>query len=387
MTEEKLLTKDFMTLTVSNFLMAVAFYFVTPVMALFMVDTFGSGKDEVGFVMFAFAIAAIATRPFSGYLLDSQNRYKVYLISFVVFTTSFLGYPIATTFTFLLLLRFYHGITWGSVSTAGNTLAVDLISESRRGEGLGIFGLSMTVAMAIGPAIAMSLSLKMGYNALFYAAVAFCVVGLLLALTIRMQRVVHARRPFSLKGLFDKSTFPIAFNVMLTQIPYGGIVSFAALYGREIGVANSSLFFVLLSVGILSSRVISGRIFDRIGPRNVMFAGIILVVLGLASLGCFSSPAGFHLTAIVLGVGFGIISPTFQAMVNNKVEPAKRGAVNSTYLTFFDTGVGIGMLLFGVLFELVGYAQTFYLSAVVQVIALLVFFLIALPKYDSRIGK
>lgn len=387
MAKEKLFTKDFLTLTISNFLMAVAFYFVTPIMALFMIDTFDSSKDEVGFVMFAFSIAAIISRPFSGFLLDSQNRYIVYLLSFVLFTTSFLGYPIASSFMFLLLLRFYHGVTWGAVSTAGNTLAVDLISESRRGEGIGIFGLSMTVAMAIGPAIAMSMTPVMGYNKLFYAAVAFCLFGLILALFIKSPKTQHRKRPFSFSSLFNKQTFPIALNVMLTQIPYGGIISFAALYGREIGVLNSSMFFVILSAGILFSRVISGRIFDRVGPRNVMAAGILMVVISLVSLGLFANSFGFHSTALILGVGFGIISPTFQAMANKKIEPAKRGAVNSTYLTFFDTGVGIGMLIFGVLFELVGYAETFYLSSVIQIVALIVFLIYTMPKYNARIAE
>ena len=386
MAKEKLFTKDFLTLTISNFLMAVAFYFVTPIMALFMIDTFSSGKDEVGLVMFAFAIAAIISRPFSGFLLDSQNRYIVYLLSFIFFTTSFLGYPIASSFMFLLLLRFYHGVTWGAVSTAGNTLAVDLISESRRGEGIGIFGLSMTVAMAIGPAIAMSMSPVMVYNKLFYASVAFCTFGLILALFIKSPKTQQRKKPFSFASLFNKQTFPIAINVMLTQIPYGGIISFAALYGREIGVLNSSMFFVILSAGILFSRVISGRIFDRAGPRNVMAAGISMVAIGLLSLGLFANSIGFHFTALILGVGFGIISPTFQAMANNKIEPAKRGAVNSTYLTFFDTGVGIGMLIFGVLFELVGYAQTFYLSSIIQIFALIVFLIYTLPKYNTRIA-
>ncbi len=387
MAKEKLFTKDFLTLTISNFLMAVAFYFVTPIMALFMIDTFDSSKDEVGFVMFAFAIAAIISRPFSGFLLDSQNRYIVYLLSFVLFTTSFLGYPIASSFMFLLLLRFYHGVTWGAVSTAGNTLAVDLISESRRGEGIGIFGLSMTVAMAIGPAIAMSMTPVMGYNKLFYASVAFCTFGLLFALFIKSPKTQQRKKPFSFASLFNKQTFPIAINVMLTQIPYGGIISFAAVYGRESGVLNSSMFFVILSTGILFSRVISGRIFDRVGPRNVMVAGILMVVISLVSLGLFANSFGFHSTALILGVGFGIISPTFQAMANKKIEPAKRGAVNSTYLTFFDTGVGIGMLIFGVLFELVGYAETFYLSSVIQIVALIVFLIYTMPKYNARIAE
>lgn len=385
MTNDKLLTPNFLKLIISNLLMAVAFYFVTPIMSLFMVDVFNSDNNEVGIVMFIFSVAAILSRPFTGFLLDSLNRYAVYIASFILFLLAFMGYPIAMSFMFLLLLRFYHGLAWGAVSTSSNTIVVDLVSEKRRGEGIGIFGLSMTVAMAIGPAMAIMLSMKLGYNALFYTATAFCVLGFVLVLFIRMPKVKHSRRPFSIKRLINRGTMPVAQNVLLTQIPYGGIVSFAALYGRNVGVENSGTFFIILSIGILASRVISGRVFDRVGPRNVVVIGILMVFFGLINIGLFPSPLGFHISALILGVGFGIISPTFQAMANAKIAPADRGAVNSTYLTFFDSGVGIGMLLFGLLFDLIGYANTFYVSAAIQIVALVVFLLSTYPKYKKRI--
>lgn len=385
MTNDKLLTPNFLKLTISNLLMAVAFYFVTPIMSLFMVDVFNSDNNEVGIVMFIFSVAAILSRPFTGFLLDSLNRYAVYIASFILFLLAFMGYPIAMSFMFLLLLRFYHGLAWGAVSTSSNTIVVDLVSEKRRGEGIGIFGLSMTVAMAIGPAMAIMLSMKLGYNALFYTATAFCVLGFVLVLFIRMPKVKHSRRPFSIKRLINRGTMPVAQNVLLTQIPYGGIVSFAALYGRNVGVENSGTFFIILSIGILASRVISGRVFDRVGPRNVVVIGILMVFFGLINIGLFPFPLGFHISALILGVGFGIISPTFQAMANAKIAPADRGAVNSTYLTFFDSGVGIGMLLFGLLFDLIGYANTFYVSAAIQIVALVVFLLSTYPKYKKRI--
>ncbi len=386
MTKDTLLTPNFVKLTLSNLLMAIAFYFITPIMSLFMVDVFNSESNEVGVVMFAFSVAAIISRPFTGFLLDSFDRYRVYISSFVFFLIAFLGYPMVSLFAFLLVLRFYHGLAWGAVSTASNTIAVDLISEKRRGEGIGVFGLSMVIAMAIGPAVAIMLSNRLGYNALFYTATAFCVMGFLLVLFIKMPAKNNVKKKFELKALIDKQTIYVAQNVLLTQIPYGGIVTFAALYGREIGVANSGVFFILLSIGILSSRVVSGRIFDRVGPRNVVISGILLVVVGLLIIGAYATVLGFHISAMVLGIGFGIVSPTFQAMANASVSPEKRGAVNSTYLTFFDSGVGIGMLLFGLSFDLVGYSNTFYISAIVQMLALVLFISVTYPKYRKQIS-
>lgn len=127
--------------------------------------------------------------------------------------------------------------------------------------------------------------------------------------------------------------------------------------------------------------------FDKIGPKNVMITGIVMVIIGLIAIGAYSGPVGFHVSSLILGVGFGIISPTFQAMANAKVQAQDRGSVNSTYLTFFDSGVGVGMLLFGLLFDMVGYANTFYISAAIQVVALIVFLLITYPRYQKQIGQ
>lgn len=381
MSKDRILTKNFLFLTTASLFMAIAFYFMTPIMALFLVDTFGYEKNEIGIVMFTFTIAAIVMRPFSGHLLDTMSRYVVYLLSFILFSLAFLGYPIAFSFAFLLLLRFFHGLTWGSINTAGYTLAVDLISEKRRGEGIGIFGLYMTIAMAIGPMIAVAISKEMGYDAVFYSAVGFCAVGFLFVLLLKTPKIKGVRKALSLKSMFEKKTLPIAFNVMLTQIPYGGMISFVALYGRGLGVANSGIFFLILSTAIVISRILSGRIFDRFGPRNVTIVGLVIVIIGLLFIGFFATPTGYHLAAIVLGFGFGVIPPTFQAMANRNISPERRGATNSTYLMFFDGGVGLGMLLFGTLIDVVGYAGTFYVTAGIQLLALITFLAVTLPAY------
>ncbi|HBG41228.1 MAG TPA: hypothetical protein DDW85_07415 [Porphyromonadaceae bacterium] len=381
-TKKRLWTKDFVLLTSANLLMAIAFYFMTPVMPLFMADRFQSDTAEIGMIMFTFAVAAIIMRPFSGFLLDFLNRYVVYLIAFVFFMLLFLGYALAATVTLMLVLRFLHGLTWGTMNTAAYTMAVDLTPAKRRGEGLGFFGLSMNVAMAVAPMLALAIIHRSGYNILFYSAVLFCFVALLCAFLVRVPQLSRtASVKFSFSGLFEKSALPIALIALLTQVSYGGILSFIALYGREIGVESSGLFFLLLSVGLAIARILSGRLFDKIGPAKVSFFGLILLVFGLVLVGYAPTSIGFHCAAFVLGIGFGVLAPAFQAMANNHVVPERRGAANSTYLMFFDSGIGIGMLLFGQLIDRIGYAGTFYVSAVITLVALIVFFSYTLPNY------
>ena len=379
--ENKLWTKDFTLITMANLLMAIAFYFMVPILPVFLSDSFSATESQIGLVLSFYTVAALLVRPFAGYALDAMGRQSIYVVSLLLFSLIFFGYVWATSILFVLAIRFMHGLTWGSMSSAGSTIAVDLVPLKRRGEGIGIFGLSMTIAMAIGPLIAIAITGDSSYKKLFYAAAAFSFLGLLLALFVRVPKVTSVRRKFKMLSLIEKSSLPVSLNVLLVTIPYGGIISFIALYGRSIGIDSSGLFFLLLAVGITISRVFSGKSFDKIGPKKISILGIVLLIVGLPILAFNQSFVGYHLAALILGFGFGVIMATFQAIANHKVEADKRGAANSTYLTFFDLGIGMGMLLIGYLIQVMDYSGAFLLCAAIEVLALVVFVFYTMPKF------
>ena len=381
--KHKLWTKDFTLITLANLLMAIAFYFMVPILPVFLSDNFSATESQIGLVLSFYTIAALLIRPFAGYALDVIGRYSIYVGSLLVFSTVFFGYVWATSILFVLALRFMHGLTWGSMSTAGSTIAVDLVPEKRRGEGIGVFGLSMTIAMAIGPLIAIAITGDSSYKKLFYSAAGFSFLGLLLALFVRVPKIATVKKTFKMDSLIEKKALPVSLNVFLVTIPYGGIISFIALYGRTIGIENSGLFFLLIAVGIAISRILSGKSFDRVGPKNICILGLSLLIGGLLFLALNKNAFGYHFSALIIGFGFGVIMATFQAIANHKVEAESRGAANSTYLTFFDSGIGFGMLLVGYLIQIIGYSGTFILCSAIELLALIVFVLYTLPKYEK----
>ncbi len=383
----KLWNKNFILLLNANLLMAIAFYFMTPMMPLFLTDKFGLEADKTGIFMFSFTISAIIMRPFAGYLLDAYNRHLIYIISFVFFILLFVSYPVISSLAILLIFRFLHGFTWGSINTAATTIAVDIIPQNRRGEGLGFFGLSMTLAMAVAPMLAVSISKSFDYDVLFLSGAAISFIGLLLALLIKVQKTKKDKSKLSLSLLIDKKSIPLSLIPLLTQIPYGGIMSFVALYGRSIGIVNSGTFFLVFAVGLAISKVLAGKLFDKIGPNKILYFGYILLILGLLMIAYFSNSLGYHSAGFVLGFGFGVIAPTIQAMVNNIIIPEKRGAANSTYLMFFDSGIALGMLIFGFLIKLVDFSGAFYVSAIIVLLSSIIFNRSTLPYYYKSLLK
>ena len=384
---DRLWTRNFILISVANLLMAISFYFLLPTLPVFLSQKLGATSSQVGLVLSFYTIAALIIRPFVGYAIDAFGRKTLYLISFILFSGMFFGYSIATTITFMLTLRFLHGITWGSLSTSGSTIAVDIIPASRRGEGISLFGLSMTIAMAIGPLIALSILGENSYSELFFTAIGISLTGLLLAFCIKfpIYKPHSAGRIFSIKRLIEPTSIPISINTLIITVTYGGILSFSALYGLSIGISNSGPFFLVLALGIGISRFFSGKVFDKTGPRNLIVSGLLILSVGFPVLALIQNKIGYHLAALLIGLGFGIIMPTFQAMINNLVSLERRGAANSTYFTAFDLGIGIGMILIGILVEKIGFKGAFLTCSLFELLGLIVFLLFSFKTYHAKL--
>ncbi|MHC1704529.1 MAG: MFS transporter [Tenuifilaceae bacterium] len=384
---DKLWSRNFILIGIANLLMAVAFYFLLPTLPVFLKEELGASSGQIGMVLAFYTIAALLIRPFVGYAIDAFGRKTLYLLSFVLFSSMFFGYIWAISIGFMIALRFLHGLTWGSLTTSGSTIAVDLIPVSRRGEGISLFGLSMTIAMAIGPMIALTILGDGNYKELFTTAIGISTCGMILAFCIRFPEYKphSSNRNFSIRKLIEPTSLPISLNMLIITFTYGGLLSFSALYGKEIGVENSGPFFLILSAGIGISRFFSGSIFDKAGPFRITIIGLIILSLGFPILAFLRNSLGFHLSAMLIGFGFGIIMPTFQAMINNLVPPERRGAANSTFFTSFDLGIGLGMVSVGLISGKIGYSGAFFFCSLFEFLAIAVFIFYSYKHYKNRI--
>jgi predicted MFS family arabinose efflux permease len=365
--------------------MGIAFYFLISVLPIYVTDEMKADKSVVGLVLSMYTIAALFIRPFSGIAVDSIGRKVIYIWSFLIFSILFGLYGFVTTVFIMAVLRFSHGLAWGVTSTSGTTLAVDIIPPSRRGEGIGYFGLAMTLSMAIGPAIGLWLSRGGNYDRMFIAGFLLSLAGFILLLFIKYPEFIphEDNTKFKWKNLIETKSLIPGFNVLLTQITYGGLLSFIALYGKEIGIANPGLFFVIYAGGLFLGRSFSGRIFDREGPLKVVSGGLILIIIGFLILALEKNYYGYLGAGIVMGLGNGIALPAFQAMVNNMVEVHRRGAANSTYYMIFDLGIGVGMALIGLISELSSISFAFVVCSGICTLAL-IYFLIFVLKYYRK---
>ena len=158
---EKLLTRNFILTSLSTFTIFTSFYFLLVTLPEYITQLGGS-ESEVGLIIGVFTISAVLLRPFIGREVDRRGRKIILLAGTAVFLISMLLYSYTTSVLSLLLLRVLHGIGWGAATTAASTLIADIAPPSRRGEAMGVFGISSNVAMAIGPILSFVLLYSSG---------------------------------------------------------------------------------------------------------------------------------------------------------------------------------------------------------------------------------
>ena len=355
------------------------------VLPIYMASTLHADKSTVGLVLASFMIASVTIRPFSGFALDKYGRRTIFTTALLINSILFLGYFIATHSDSLTILRIAHGVAWGVTTISGSIVAVDIIPSEKRGEGLGYFGLSTTMGMAVGPVIGLFIGHHLGYSTMFAAAVAISFVSYGCASFMKYPKVnktetVH----FSWGGLFDKSSMGTSLNLLIIMSAYGGLLSFVALYGKEIGVINTSWFFLVFAIGIASSRFAMGQVLDKKGPGKIITICLLLLIGGFIYLAMAKNIFVYYSSGILLGFGVGAVFPTFQTMVNNLAKPERRGAANSTLYTALDLGMGAGMVFTGYIAESFSISSAFIVCAVICVFGLIVFRISTLSFYNRN---
>ena len=360
----RLWTRDFCLAFAANFLMAFSFYLLMPTLPLFLGGTLHASAATSSLVLSAYVVAAIAVRPFSGFLIDALPRKGLYVASFAAFAALSAGYLACGTATALGILRFAYGLAWGVITTSGNTLAIDIIPSERRGEGIGAYGMAMNVAMALGPMTGIVLAATGPFRLVFAASLASALLGLAIALPIRVPpRPRHPHQAISLDRFLLLPALPAGAGLLLVTLSYGIVLTYTAVLGRSRSIPGSGFFFLALATGILAARLSTGRLLDRGRAEAVAVWGATLSAAGLALLGLVPTAWSYFGSALAMGLGFGMNFPAVQSLMVAMAGHHQRGTANSTFYAAFDVGVGLGIFLAGPFAQAAGLPAAFWGSA------------------------
>lgn len=254
---------------------------------------------------------------------------------------------------------------WGFSTTAGGTIATDIVPPKRRGEGLGYFGLSGNVALALGPTLGLTLVGVISFPQLFLICAACGLVALLFASQIRYKKVEEAEtRSAKLKfDIFEKTAIKPSVLLFFITATFGGIATFLPIYAIEKEIPGIELYFLLYAAFLMISRTFAGRIYDKKGHLYVFMPGAFSIFIAMLMLAWLPNTAVLLIAASLYGLGFGSVQPALQAWSVENSPANRRGMANATFFSFFDLGIGLGAILFGQMAFIFGYASIYVASA------------------------
>lgn len=380
MAKSRLWTKDFIIVFIANCFVSLTFYLLMTTMVAYAINEFQTSNSLAGLTSGIFVIGALFARLLTGKYIEVIGRKKLVFTSLLLFLTATLLYFPINHLNSLFLIRFIHGVAFGSATTVMTTAAMDMIPDSRRGEGVGYFALSTTIATAIGPFLGLFISQNTGYEMIFVACTIFAVLSLVIILfakipeaTISNEQLNSMKKGFKLQDFFEKKALPISVILILMGIGYSSIVSFINSYAIEIQLEEVASFFFLIYAAVLFiSRPIAGKLQDAKGDNFVMYPSLILFSLCLLLLGIAQSGFVLLLAGIFLALGYGTIMGSAQAIAIKESPKHKRGLATSTFFIFMDLGMGLGPYLVGMVIPYTNY-RGMYL-----ILAALVFFSVVL---------
>lgn len=202
--EEPLWNREYCKVMCSNFMLFFSFYLLTPLLPIYLAERFHTDKDTIGLVLSGYVVAALLVRPFSGFIVDTFNRKKVLMCCFLLFFVCFAGYLGAATLLLFAIVRTLHGLPFGAATVANSTVAIDALPSSRRNEGIGYYGLSNNLAMAVAPLAGIWLhSLTGNFRPLFWISLTVAGAGFYCTTTVHLP----PRRPVAGKPRLSMDHF------------------------------------------------------------------------------------------------------------------------------------------------------------------------------------
>ena len=386
----------------ANFALFFAFYLLTPLLPLYLSETFGATKDVIGLVLSGYTITALLFRPFSGYFVDSFPRKTVLMVSYAAFAIFFAGYLAAGTLLLFTIVRTLHGGPFGALTVANSTVAIDVLPSSRRNEGIGYYGLSNNLAMAIAPTFAIFVFAEThNFELLFWLAFAIATFGWIVDATVEVRckpsAISHQPssvkpRKLSLDRFFLERGWLLGVNMVFFGFCFGVLSNYLAIYGKqELGITGGTgTWFMLCSIGLILSRLQGGKALRQGRLTHNAAEGMVISLIGytlfilMPTIGAsqFCTPysslftfIGYYSSALLIGLGNGHMWPAFQNMMITMAHHNERGTANSTILISWDIGMGLGVLAGGAIAEITGYSAAFWTVAVMNAIGVALYFL------------
>ncbi|MFK7968828.1 MAG: MFS transporter [Bacteroidia bacterium] len=344
----KLYTLQFWLLCASHALFGASFTMIIPELPSYLSSL--GGADHKGWIIALFTIMAAISRPFSGKLSDTVGRMPVMIFGTLVCVVCSAMYPLLPTVAGFLILRFLHGFSTGFKPTASTAYLADIVPANRRGEAMGVLGVSMNLGVSASPPVGSWIAGVWGLDTMFYTSSGMAFLSILILLG--MKETLQERQPFSFSllkvsrhDIVDPRAFPPAIVTMLIYFCYGTLLTIVPDQSEWLGMSNKAIFFSSLTLASVAARLFAGRASDRYGRVGVIKVSTLLVSASLLVMGLGESVMMIIVGASLVGFSTGLAAPSVFAWTIDRSDEAARGRAMATTYIALEIGIGSGALI------------------------------------------
>lgn len=377
-----LLSRRFLGAAFVNFFATSNFFLLVPITVLLVHHRYDAPLSVGGLVAGALLAGGVVARPLAGPALHALPARALLVLTMSTMTLATAACLLPVGLTVFTLLRFVSGLAFGITSTATLAVAVAGLPSERRGSGTGWFGLSNSLAGAIGPAIGLFVANRWGYDTVIAAVVGLGMLGCVAAALLpRQPRPAPGpeSRSSGLRRFLEPAALPLCVFIACAGITYSSIYGYLDAWSVSQGLtAWAPWFFVCYSTMVVLSRPITGRLMDSTPPAVVMLPALATVSLGLVLLALMDSAGLMVAAGLVCGAGMGTVLCSATVLAVRIAPPGRIAVTASTFYLALDGGVALGPPLLGLALPYWGYPGLF--TAMAILVALVAALFLALDR-------
>jgi EmrB/QacA subfamily drug resistance transporter len=338
-----------------------------------MMSVFGVNQNQIEWIVTAYALVSGALVPATGFLGDRFGYKRIYMISLVLFTIGSGLCGLAWSNDSMIVFRIIQAIGGGAMMPIGMAMIFRLFPPEKRGMAMGLFGISIMFAPAIGPTLSGYFVEFLDWRLIFTINVPIGIIDFFIAAAALKEFKSPVKRKFDLWGFLASSIglSSLLYGVgKVTELGWGDteVICFVA-FGLfcliafvfleltikdpllDLSLLKNGMFTLTLIISSMATVIMMGVLFlipiflQNIAGLSAVQTGLILLPQALASgimmpiAGALYDKIGARMLAIV-----GLLVTAFGLYLTAHLSIETSFATIIFWMTLRAIGMGLMMM-------------------------------------------
>jgi predicted MFS family arabinose efflux permease len=370
----RLITRPLMLVFAADFGGLTSFYLLIAVVPQFAAA--GAGGVGAGLATGVLMLSTVAAEFVTPRLVARFGYRAVLAAGLVLLGAPTLALMASASMLTIAGVSVVRGAGLAIIFVVCSDMSAALVPPERRGEGLGVLGVVAGLPAVIGTPLGLWLAEQIGYQLAFVIGALAALAGLAAVPGLPDRRlgpagtqpagqalgiVASLRKPALLRPATVFAATAMAAGILLTFLP-------AAVPGASQDFVAVALLTNAATATL--TRWWAGRHGDRHGPATLLIPGTVVATVGILSLVLVASPAAVIVGMMLFGAGFGVVQNASLALMYDVTSPSGHGTVAALWSIAYDTGWGLGAVVFGVVAAHTSYTVGFACTAGVMLTVL-----------------